>query len=548
MRYQDWDVLLFPAESRVPVQEFDTKCFALDQKTNPNTFESMTLVPSMTCFITSLEHGTPFRISVHSWQKPVASSILRAYKTPEEKTAFEARIYVDGVLQSQRLFDQENAWPEVIDSGIQGEPLLFPPFHKSVMQQPHWEPGDVIGRIKLVIAEGIIREDYTMVDSNLRLDRLRDVVSFSFQHAPLDVLQFSGIAWPSMRMFGRIIKQPSRPAPISSRLPTSPILNHQLHSHSPSKPSTVRADTRPRTNFYDGFQRRLNAHVSLGPNPRPSISYMGKSGSPSGAEFSRLQTLASDDPFTGPQPIATRVLKAGLRRSSQDISMPDYGTGRAEHSRSHTSMSGVDYPRDDFVKHMMQANPREIVQILSPAQQARLMKELWAENTPGHGIHAPTNSPRSTGVATHSQLPIGRIRDSLGMLETTSRGSSHGTSNMENRAGNEESCADPTAGHSPTDIPPNLEQNTSDGANHVQRQLDPHKAANYAANETYAGSVRSRSYSSVSKRKRSSTSPGRGLGDEGRGIARVASSSSDRGSLGKDSKGTPTDGGVSILK
>lgn len=129
MRYQDWDVLLFPSESRVPVQEFDTKCFALDQsqckkrhmpiltrsanasadvristfqaapETNPNTFESMTLVPSMTCFIASLEHGTSFRISVHSWQKPVSSSILRVYKTPEEKTAFEARVYVDGVLQ-----------------------------------------------------------------------------------------------------------------------------------------------------------------------------------------------------------------------------------------------------------------------------------------------------------------------------------------------------------------------------------------------------------------------------------------------------------------
>jgi hypothetical protein len=30
MRYQNWDVLLFPADSRVPLQEFDTKCFALD--------------------------------------------------------------------------------------------------------------------------------------------------------------------------------------------------------------------------------------------------------------------------------------------------------------------------------------------------------------------------------------------------------------------------------------------------------------------------------------------------------------------------------------
>ena len=31
MRYQSWDVLLFPLESRIPFQEFDTKCFALDQ-------------------------------------------------------------------------------------------------------------------------------------------------------------------------------------------------------------------------------------------------------------------------------------------------------------------------------------------------------------------------------------------------------------------------------------------------------------------------------------------------------------------------------------
>lgn len=31
MRYQNWDVLLFPRDSRIPIQEFDTKCFALDQ-------------------------------------------------------------------------------------------------------------------------------------------------------------------------------------------------------------------------------------------------------------------------------------------------------------------------------------------------------------------------------------------------------------------------------------------------------------------------------------------------------------------------------------
>lgn len=31
MRYQDWDVLLFPGESKIPIQEFDTKCQVLEQ-------------------------------------------------------------------------------------------------------------------------------------------------------------------------------------------------------------------------------------------------------------------------------------------------------------------------------------------------------------------------------------------------------------------------------------------------------------------------------------------------------------------------------------
>jgi len=29
MRYLHWDVLLFPDESRIPIQEFDVKCHAL---------------------------------------------------------------------------------------------------------------------------------------------------------------------------------------------------------------------------------------------------------------------------------------------------------------------------------------------------------------------------------------------------------------------------------------------------------------------------------------------------------------------------------------
>lgn len=134
MRYQNWDVLLFPADSRVPLQEFDTKCFALDpskyglsaddhqrlkvvgsrittlqgpSNAEIDNFESMTLVPTVTSFVASLERHTPFRISIHSWKKPMASRLLQSYKTRDERVMFEARIYIDGTLQA---YDPARTW------------------------------------------------------------------------------------------------------------------------------------------------------------------------------------------------------------------------------------------------------------------------------------------------------------------------------------------------------------------------------------------------------------------------------------------------------
>ena len=70
----------------------------------------------------------------------------------------------------------------------QGGQLLFPQFHRSITQQPHWEPSDLIGRIKLVITEGVIREIDVVETATAGIDRLRDIASFSFQHAPLSKL------------------------------------------------------------------------------------------------------------------------------------------------------------------------------------------------------------------------------------------------------------------------------------------------------------------------------------------------------------------------
>ncbi|GAT19034.1 similar to An12g00400 [Aspergillus luchuensis] len=32
MRYEDWDVILFPESSKVPIQEFKTQCFVTKDK------------------------------------------------------------------------------------------------------------------------------------------------------------------------------------------------------------------------------------------------------------------------------------------------------------------------------------------------------------------------------------------------------------------------------------------------------------------------------------------------------------------------------------
>lgn len=73
----------------------------------------------------------------------------------------------------------------VADDAERGDvPLRFPPFHKEILQQPHWEPGESVGRIKVIISEGVLRGTSPPATSHPKFDRLRDVIAFSFQHAP----------------------------------------------------------------------------------------------------------------------------------------------------------------------------------------------------------------------------------------------------------------------------------------------------------------------------------------------------------------------------
>lgn len=92
--------------------------------------------------------------------------------------------------------------------------LRFPAFQRDVLLQQHWNAGDDMGRVKLVIAEGFTRDGYPCkhfqyfkTDERLLtsiVERVKNIVSFSFQHAPLAILEESSVAWPNPAMWRQI--------------------------------------------------------------------------------------------------------------------------------------------------------------------------------------------------------------------------------------------------------------------------------------------------------------------------------------------------------
>lgn len=132
MRYENWDVLLFPENSKVPIQEFKTQCFVIKDRgtydirelsrlhtnirpagspylhspalVNPTSYclpqGNMGLLPVLTTFIPSASPNTPFRVSVHSWERPRPSRLMESLLQPDDALLFEVRIFIDGLFVS----------------------------------------------------------------------------------------------------------------------------------------------------------------------------------------------------------------------------------------------------------------------------------------------------------------------------------------------------------------------------------------------------------------------------------------------------------------
>ncbi|SZF03051.1 unnamed protein product [Blumeria hordei] len=220
MRYQNWDVLIFPDQSKVPQQEFKTSCQIVQDSEIFDPDRLISVLPTVTCFIPSLKAGNAFRVSIHSWEKPEYTHHSLGLKK-SKSISFEARVYIDVIIDEPRskLFDDNGPWPIIIDREIgldthqKPKALKFPAFHKELVSQSYWSPVDDLGRIKVVITECIARED-----AGYQFERIKNMLSFSFQHAPLHLLEISSIAWPNLAMWRRVTGAFSQNLPTNNRI------------------------------------------------------------------------------------------------------------------------------------------------------------------------------------------------------------------------------------------------------------------------------------------------------------------------------------------
>ncbi|KFY37578.1 hypothetical protein V495_07093 [Pseudogymnoascus sp. VKM F-4514 (FW-929)] len=305
MRYQNWDVLLFSDKSKIPIQEFKTTCHVIQDSEYLPAQGTLPLLPTVTSFVPALGQGQNFRLSIHSWEAPEPSRFAMNFTKEPGLIMFEARVFIDGRLAGYRCFGRDGPWPTIIETGInvnkngELEPLRFPEFHQELLSQNYWNAGDDLGRIKVVIAEGLHRESPSMP-----FDRIKNIVSFSFQHAPLEVLESSSIAWPNAEMWRHI-------SFVAGMIPGGNVARHasegalEAHSHSP---------------------RRRSVSLARPQRPPPTMGMMLPPGLPT---FPRT---ANFDPFTEPRATQWR------QPSSADVSMPDYSSSvsMASHSRQFT--------------------------------------------------------------------------------------------------------------------------------------------------------------------------------------------------------------------
>ncbi|KAK2740474.1 hypothetical protein FQN57_006101 [Myotisia sp. PD_48] len=405
MRYEHWDVLLFPEGSRVPIQEFKTNCFvARDSESpyiqaqallNPNSFLANNgfpgQIPVLTTFVPSLPCNSPFRVSVHSWKRPTPTRVMESLMQPEDSVVYEVRVFIDGICVSASFFNERAPGPHVIDLGTQldrngnQDSLRFPPFHEELLHQSHWDAGDMYGRIRVVIAEGFARPN-----RNPPFERVRDLIKFSYQHAPLAVLESSNIAWPNPGMWHQQ-PQPRHMMKYTMGHDNDSLKDDDAHSHSPTRHEIRQmASQNPQhgTNFPTipyRLKPNLSASWHYNNNSNPWLDREGP--------WAAAPTPPISDPFVDPYRGFMNMSRRN-RSTLEDVLMPDYIASTSTSSRAISNATGSSLIRN---KEPTRRAPTD------DEQYNELITALNGKKPPS----APTNTPMAAPNTSKKSVKTG---------------------------------------------------------------------------------------------------------------------------------------------
>ncbi|KAI0136159.1 hypothetical protein BJ170DRAFT_573493 [Xylariales sp. AK1849] len=423
MRYEDWDVLLFPHNDKIPMREFKTQCHAVHDNEFAFTQGSYGL-PTMTCFMPGLPTGTPFNISLHCWKNPEVSQSTTSF-SPEhvDLVKFEARVFVDGRMVASSSFEQTGTWPQVLSRSFaeftkngQLEQLKFPSFRSELLRQNYWSPADDLGRIKIVISEGFPRDSHTVP-----IERVNNIVAFSFQHAPIDILEGSAIAWPNPAMWRRGSFNPTMPVP--TERPSDGV---HAHVHSPrcrlGLGSTIPSSDMPgvngaQTTSFLGSMPNTMAFLQRGPMTSTKTSTTKSTDpfnyTPSGSESISQIDWANFNPD---------LRSAGVRKSSNsNRSMLDCGQagphGLHQMGANHEmNFEGLYHDGHDTSRSTLQV-PTNTPTVLPGIN---LTDEFFAHSTPSTAnfpselaaslTNSLLNQPMPIPSAATTTLPVGDVK------------------------------------------------------------------------------------------------------------------------------------------
>ncbi|KTW26008.1 hypothetical protein T552_03278 [Pneumocystis carinii B80] len=401
MRYADFDCLIFPLNRRVPIPEFRTSfCLTHDpdhitalnnhQKflnsqvnsdnlginSNTNLFDTYTTLtlPTVTTFIPCLSPSDPMKISLHSWTLPHISRPMASMPPePEENVAyipmFEARVYIDGIPITYQLMLPHSKWPIVIDSYNDHNNTshrFYFPCHKleNISSLTGYAIPPDFSSIKVILSEGWLK---TRENVRPLFKRVRNIVCFMFQYTESELLEASGISYPSFR--------PVNSYTLSCFSPNS-YLNYQsndvpLPLPNNNSPQSSLSDTNLQITTSVEDQIENVTHF----NPLPSSSFdLNKS------QFTiPINTQPFSDSLSENTTSIIHHIDSGssyniypsLIQSQNDLSL-DTNSNENKENTSNTQKS----PRKTIIRSSLSKSPTKLKKDLKTPKRSQLLKEI----------------------------------------------------------------------------------------------------------------------------------------------------------------------------